>query len=183
MQFVFGGQLFHHLVLILTFSFSFLIRIQREEAIFNEDMARFYTAELRLALEYLHSLRIIHRDLKPENILLSRHGHIVLTDFGLAKENVDETGGASTWCGTIAYMAPEIVRRNDYGTYSDYWALGILLYDMLAGNPPFRNRNQKKLQDLICNKKINMPTFWQANTHSLIRGVLWSSLSSQFSYS
>eukprot|EP01128_Nolandella_sp_AFSM9_P005144 TRINITY_DN2445_c0_g2_i1.p1 TRINITY_DN2445_c0_g2~~TRINITY_DN2445_c0_g2_i1.p1 ORF type:complete len:437 (+),score=122.50 TRINITY_DN2445_c0_g2_i1:33-1343(+) len=156
MDFVVGGQLFFHL---------------REEAIFNESMARFYTAELVLALEYLHSLRIVHRDLKPENILVGAKGHLILTDFGLAKENVDEMGGANTWCGTIAYMAPEIVKKNEYGTPSDLWSLGILLYDMLAGNPPFRHKNLRRLQEMICAKKINMPGFWQASTHAIIRGL------------
>lgn len=91
MDFVHGGQLFFHL---------------RQEALFDENTARFYCAELVLALEYLHSHNIIHRDLKPENILLAADGHIVLTDFGLAKEEVfDANTGASTWCGTVEYMA------------------------------------------------------------------------------
>lgn len=108
--------------------------IQRNEAVFDEATTRFYAAELVLALEHLHENHIIHRDLKPENILVSADGHIVLTDFGLAKEQVvDHDSGATTWCGTIEYMAPEMLQGKNYGKSADFWSLGILIYDMLNG--------------------------------------------------
>jgi len=156
MEYVSGGQLFYHL---------------RREAILSEATARFYCAELVLALEHLHTNYVIHRDLKPENILISSFGHVVLTDFGLAKESVEADDGASTFCGTMEYMAPEMIRGGKYGKSADFWSVGILLYDMLSGKPPFQNKNKKKQQDDICNKKITMPSYWQATTHSLIKGL------------
>jgi len=156
MEYVSGGQLFYHL---------------RREAILSEATARFYCAELVLALEHLHTNNVIHRDLKPENILISATGHVVLTDFGLAKERVEADDGASTFCGTMEYMAPEMIRGEKYGKSADFWSVGILLYDMLSGKPPFQGKNKKKLQDDICNKKITMPSYWQATTHSLIKGL------------
>jgi len=157
MEFVSGGQLFYHL---------------RKEGILSEKTAKFYSAELILALEHLHSNNVIHRDLKPENILISSTGHIILTDFGLAKDQVEsDEDGASTFCGTIEYMAPEMIKGEHYGKSADFWSSGILLYDMLCGNPPFRNKNKKKLQDEICTKKMAMPSYWHKDTHSLIKGL------------
>jgi len=157
MEFVSGGQLFYHL---------------RKEGILSEKTAKFYCAELILALEYLHSNNVIHRDLKPENILISSGGHVILTDFGLAKDQVEsDEAGASTFCGTIEYMAPEMIKGEHYGKSADFWSTGILLYDMLSGNPPFRNKNKKKLQDEVCNKKIAMPSYWHKDTHSIIKGL------------
>jgi serine/threonine protein kinase len=92
-----------------------------------------------LALDFLHSRRILYRDLKPENILLEINGHIKLTDFGLAKEcptsaaRKGEEGGTSTFCGTAEYLAPEVIMHHRYGESVDWWALGILLYEMLMG--------------------------------------------------
>jgi serine/threonine protein kinase len=80
-----------------------------------------------------HALDIIHRDLKPENILLDRHGHVVLTDFGFAKENVS-TDSATSFCGTIAYMAPEMIQGKRYGKSVDWWSFGVLIFDMLTGS-------------------------------------------------
>jgi len=156
MDYVSGGQLFFHL---------------RREAILSESVARFYCAELILALEHLHANHVIHRDLKPENILISATGHVILTDFGLAKEQVETDDGASTFCGTMEYMAPEMIKGEKYGKSADFWSVGVLLYDMLKGNPPFRNKNKKKLQDEICSKKIAMSSYWQKDTHSIIRGL------------
>jgi len=156
MEYINGGQLFYHM---------------RNESNFDEVKARFYAAEIILALEHLHSHNIIHRDLKPENILITGEGHICLTDFGLAKEEVTNDEGASTFCGTMEYMAPEMVRGLKYGKPADFWSVGILIYDMLLGEPPFRNKNRKKLQDMIISKKIKMPSYWHKETHSIIRDL------------
>jgi len=108
-----GGELFYQL---------------QKETAFSEVRAKFYTAELVLALEHLHKYNIVYRDLKPENILLDGNGHIALTDFGLCKENVafDET--TNTFCGTAEYLAPEVLTGQGYGKPVDWWSLGILLY-------------------------------------------------------
>lgn len=97
---------------------------------FSNDIARFYAGEVLLALAYLHNNDIIYRDLKPENLLLDAHGHIKITDFGFAKKVPDITW---TMCGTPDYLAPEIIQTKGYGKAADYWALGVLIFEMLAG--------------------------------------------------
>jgi serine/threonine protein kinase len=105
---------------------------------FCEAAARFYAAELVLALEYLHRHDIVFRDLKPENILLDAHGHVRLGDFGLAKCGVREPDrGALSMCGTPEYMAPEVLTQQAYGRSVDWWSLGMLTYEMMTGYPPW----------------------------------------------
>ncbi|GJE94141.1 Protein kinase domain-containing protein [Phanerochaete sordida] len=119
MDYIPGGELF-----------SLLRRSNR----FPDPVAKFYAAEVALALNYLHGLDIIYRDLKPENILLNRDGHIKLTDFGFARNCSTH---AWTLCGTPDYLAPEIIRNERYGKAVDWWALGVLIFEMLSGLPPF----------------------------------------------
>jgi serum/glucocorticoid-regulated kinase 2 len=107
-----GGTLFYHL---------------RKSRHFTEDRARFYAAELLSALDHLHKLNIIYRDLKLENVLMDHQGHLALTDFGLSKQNIDVTGGATTFCGTAEYIAPELLKGQKYGPAVDWWSFGILL--------------------------------------------------------
>ncbi|KAF8423652.1 catalytic subunit of the PKA [Tirmania nivea] len=119
MDFIEGGELFSLL---------------RKTHQFPNPVAKFYAAEVTLALEYLHSLHIIYRDLKPENLLLDRHGHLKITDFGFAKEVPDITW---TLCGTPDYLAPEVVSSRGYNKSVDWWSLGILIFEMLCGYTPF----------------------------------------------
>ncbi|KAJ3300473.1 serine/threonine protein kinase psk1 [Borealophlyctis nickersoniae] len=136
-----GGELFTYLA---------------KEKMFAEEVACFYTAELLLALEHLHNLGIIYRDLKPENVLLDATGHILLTDFGLSKVALD----ARTVCGTVEFMAPEVLdEKAPYDKAVDYWSLGIMLYDMLTGCPPFTGNNKKKIMDAIVKKKLTCPNY------------------------
>ena len=105
---------------------------------FSESAARFYAAELVLALEYLHRHDIVFRDLKPENILLDAEGHLRLGDFGLAKCGVEAPErGALSMCGTPEYMAPEVLAQQEYGQSVDWWSLGMLTYEMMTGYPPW----------------------------------------------
>lgn len=157
MDFAYGGQLFFHL---------------KKERMFKESVAKFYIAQIVLSLEYLHKHNIIHRDLKPENILLNANGDVILTDFGLAKEFLDSQDRATSFCGTIEYMSPEMVKGEPYGVSTDWWSLGILLYDMVAGQPPFKSKNQKILKDLICSGKLKLPGYLSADTHSLLKGLI-----------
>jgi len=113
-----------------------------KEVMFTEDDVKFYLAELALALDHLHSLGIIYRDLKPENILLDNGGHISLTDFGLRKESVDEEKTYS-FCGTIEYMAPEIISRKGHTSAVDWWSFGVLMFEMLTGVLPFQGQGRK----------------------------------------
>ncbi|XP_024391162.1 serine/threonine-protein kinase AtPK2/AtPK19 isoform X2 [Physcomitrium patens] len=155
LDFINGGHLFFQLY---------------RQGTFSEDLARMYTAEIVLALAHLHKNGIIHRDLKPENILLDAEGHVMLTDFGLAKE-VKEDSPSKSLCGTMEYMAPEIVQHKGHGKAADWWSVGILLYEMLTGEPPFANNNRQKLQEKIVKDKIKLPTYLTSDANNLLKGV------------
>jgi len=145
----------------------------RSRGFFAEDVAAFYAAETTLALEHLHASGVIHRDLKPENLLLDLEGHVVVTDFGLAKmfESHDEVH--RTLCGTDAYMAPEMVARRSYGRAVDFWSLGVLIYEMLAGKPPFAAKDVKDLHRKILTEKVKFPSpNFSATGVACLRGLL-----------
>lgn len=133
-----GGELFFHL---------------SQVGKFDEWRAKFYCAEIGLALGHLHALDIIYRDLKPENCVLDKDGHVCLTDFGLAKVNVREAN-AQTFCGTPEYLAPEFLLGCGHGKAVDWWSLGILLYEMLCGLPPFYSENVNEMYELILRKPL-----------------------------
>ena len=107
----------------------------RRERNFPNDVALFYITEIVLALEYLHQFRIAYRDLKPENLLIAADGHIKLTDFGFAKQILDRTN--TLLCGTPEYQAPEVIKSIGHNHGVDWWALGVLIFEMLAGYAPF----------------------------------------------
>ncbi|XP_037541763.1 serine/threonine-protein kinase Sgk1 isoform X1 [Nematolebias whitei] len=157
LDYINGGELFYHL--------------QRERC-FLEPRARFYAAEIASSLGYLHSLNIVYRDLKPENILLDSQGHIILTDFGLCKENIEPNGTTSTFCGTPEYLAPEVLHKQPYDRTVDWWCLGAVLYEMLYGLPPFYSRNTAEMYDNILNKPLQLkPNISNAARH-LLEGLL-----------
>ncbi|CAO3645819.1 unnamed protein product [Mucor hiemalis] len=152
LEYATGGELFTHMA---------------AENMFSEDVARFYLAELLLALEHLHGLGIVYRDLKPENCLLDGDGHVLLTDFGLSKVSI-EGSRTNTVCGTAEYMAPEILLELDYDKSVDYWTFGILMYEMLTGYTPFRCNNKKKTLDAILKKKLQIPYYISADAKDLL---------------
>ncbi|XP_068779712.1 ribosomal protein S6 kinase alpha-4 isoform X2 [Struthio camelus] len=132
LDYVSGGELFTHLY-------------QRDH--FSEAEVRIYAGEIVLALEHLHKLGIIYRDVKLENVLLDRDGHVVLTDFGLSKEILGEEDRTFSFCGTIEYMAPEIIRsKSGHGKCVDWWSLGILMFELLTGASPFTLEGEKNSQ-------------------------------------
>ncbi|BEJ10715.1 hypothetical protein CspHIS471_0101370 [Cutaneotrichosporon sp. HIS471] len=138
-----GGELFWHL---------------QKEGRFSEDRARFYIAELVLALEHLHKYNIVYRDLKPENILLDATGHIALCDFGLSKPDLTNDQLTNTFCGTTEYLAPEVLLdEKGYGKHVDFWSLGVLLFEMCCGWSPFYAEQTQEMYRLICYGKIRFP--------------------------
>lgn len=159
MDYIEGGELF-----------SLLRKSQR----FPNPVAKFYAAEVCLALEYLHSNEIIYRDLKPENILLDRNGHIKITDFGFAKYVPDVT---YTLCGTPDYIAPEVISTKPYNKSVDWWSFGIYIYEMLAGYTPFYDANAMKTYENILNAELKFPPFFNADAQDLLSKLIERDLS------
>ncbi|BCS26463.1 cAMP-dependent protein kinase catalytic subunit pkaC [Aspergillus puulaauensis] len=159
MDFVEGGELF-----------SLLRKSQR----FPNPVAKFYAAEVTLALEYLHSLNIIYRDLKPENLLLDRHGHLKITDFGFAKEVPDITW---TLCGTPDYLAPEVVASKGYNKSVDWWSLGILIFEMLCGFTPFWDQGSPvKIYQNILQGRVKFPPYLHPDAVDLLSRLITADL-------
>jgi p70 ribosomal S6 kinase len=158
LDFISGGHLFFQLY---------------RQGIFDEPLARLYTAELVLAIAHLHSLGFVHRDLKPENVLLDSEGHIKVTDFGLAKgEMGDDDQLTNSFIGTMEYMAPEIIAGNGHGKAVDWWSIAILLYEMLCGTPPFNAKSRNQLQKQILSQKLKLPGYLSTSAQSLLKGLL-----------
>ncbi|GIJ88868.1 camp-dependent protein kinase catalytic subunit [Aspergillus pseudoviridinutans] len=159
MDFVEGGELF-----------SLLRKSQR----FPNPVAKFYAAEVTLALEYLHSQQIIYRDLKPENLLLDRHGHLKITDFGFAKEVPDITW---TLCGTPDYLAPEVVSSKGYNKSVDWWSLGILIFEMLCGFTPFWDSGSPvKIYENILRGRVKYPPYLHPDAVDLLSQLITADL-------
>nr|CAD7453030.1 unnamed protein product [Timema tahoe] len=141
-----------------------------KEVMFTEEDVKFYLAELALALDHIHQLGIIYRDLKPENILLDADGHISLTDFGLSKLPLDDQK-AYSFCGTVEYMAPEVVNRKGHSFAADWWSLGVLMFEMLTGTLPFQGQDRKETMTQILKAKLGMPQFLTAEAQALLRAL------------
>ncbi|CUI14519.1 protein kinase, putative [Bodo saltans] len=154
LEYVVGGELFSHL---------------RKAGKFPNDVAKFYSSEVCVAIEYLHNKDIIYRDLKPENLLLDNTGHIKITDFGFAKRVTERT---FTLCGTPEYLAPEIIQSKGHHKAVDWWALGILLYEMLVGYPPFFDESPFKIYEKILEGKLQFPKWIDPRAKDLVKGLL-----------
>eukprot|EP00004_Rigifila_ramosa_P004622 TRINITY_DN150_c0_g1_i1.p1 TRINITY_DN150_c0_g1~~TRINITY_DN150_c0_g1_i1.p1 ORF type:complete len:485 (-),score=135.63 TRINITY_DN150_c0_g1_i1:284-1666(-) len=155
-----GGELFFHL--------------QQDDA-FTLPRARFYAAEIVSALGYLHEKGIIYRDLKPENVLLDGYGHVCLTDFGLCKAGLGVDEKTNTFCGSLAYMAPEVLDtslQTGYGRAADWWSLGCLLYEMMAGLPPFYAEKQLEMVKYIRSKKLEFPDYFTPEAKDICSRLL-----------
>jgi len=150
-----GGELFYHL---------------KNKRRFSEAEAKIFVAEVALALGKLHSHNYIYRDLKPENILMDDKGHICITDLGLSKDI--SQGEATSFCGTPEYLAPEILKGGAHGKPVDWWSLGILLYELTVGIPPFYSQNVNEMYHKIQHGALRFPPFLTEECRELIIGLL-----------
>uniref|UniRef100_A0A0X3Q197 cAMP-dependent protein kinase n=1 Tax=Schistocephalus solidus TaxID=70667 RepID=A0A0X3Q197_SCHSO len=162
LEFVNGGELFS---------------LIRKEGKFKEDTARFYGSQVILAIEYLHSIDIAYRDLKPENLLIDNSGYLKLTDFGFAKM---VRGRTWTLCGTPEYLAPEIILSKGYGRAVDWWAVGVLIFEMIAGYPPFFADQPIQVYEKIVAGKLRFPFFMSLDARNLLSNLLQGDTTKRF---
>mmetsp|Transcript_23283 Transcript_23283/g.38927 ORF Transcript_23283/g.38927 Transcript_23283/m.38927 type:complete len:355 (+) Transcript_23283:326-1390(+) len=162
LEYVPGGEIFSHL---------------RRTGRFTNDAAKFYAGSITLALQYMHGKDIIYRDLKPENLLLDLRGNLKITDFGFAKKCSDRTW---TLCGTPEYLAPEIIQSRGHGKGVDWWALGILIYEMLAGYPPFFDVNPFGIYQKILLGNMEFPRHFDPHAKDLVRKLCSMDRSKRF---
>ena len=156
-KFMIGGELNFHIY---------------KENYFSEQKAKFYAAEILLAINHLHKNKIIYRDLKPENVLIDRDGHIKLTDFGLSKICNNRDCRTKTLCGTPEYMCPDMIFGNDYGIEIDFWSFGVVLYEMLSGYLPFKILPEDKMNKSIFTHKIKMFDHFSKEAKDIINHLL-----------
>ncbi|KAI9228306.1 MAG: hypothetical protein DHS80DRAFT_23465 [Piptocephalis tieghemiana] len=156
MEYVNGGDLMLH--------------IQKQQ--FSETRAKFYAAEVLLALEYFHRNDIIYRDLKLDNILLAADGHVKIADYGLCKEEMGYGATTNTFCGTPEFMAPEILLEQRYGRAVDWWAFGVLIYEMLLGQSPFHGDDEEEIFDSILEDEVLYPINMSRDSVSILQRLL-----------
>jgi classical protein kinase C len=156
MEYVSGGDLMLH--------------IQRKQ--FSLRQAKYYASEVLLALEYFHANGIIYRDLKLDNILLTLDGHVKVADYGLCKEDMWHGSTTSTFCGTPEFMAPEILLEQRYGRAVDWWAFGVLMYEMLLGQSPFRGDDEDEIFDAILEDEPLYPITMPRDAVSILQKLL-----------
>lgn len=171
LEYIPGGELFHH----LTAASNTLGNV------FKEDDVAFYSAQMAMGLRHLHKLGIVYRDLKPENCLLNSAGHLVLTDFGLSKSiGNSHDDSCTSIIGTPEYMAPEILKGEEYDYLVDWWSLGCVIFDMMSGKPPFTGNSHKAIQDKIIKNKINFPFYFSLDAKDLLNKLLNKNINKRF---
>eukprot|EP00298_Acanthocystis_sp_HF-20_P026885 c4717_g1_i1.p1 GENE.c4717_g1_i1~~c4717_g1_i1.p1 ORF type:complete len:337 (-),score=79.76 c4717_g1_i1:25-1035(-) len=162
MEYVQGGEFFTHL---------------RKAGKFPNNTAVYYAAQVLLALYHLHEKHIVYRDLKPENLLMDKNGNCKITDFGFAKKIDYKTW---TLCGTPEYLAPELILSKGHNKGADYWALGVLIYEMLAGYPPFYDDDHIQLYQLILSRNIKFPFHFDKSAKDIIKKLCEPDLTKRY---
>lgn len=132
-------------------------------------MAKFYITQVISFLEYIHSMNVVYRDLKPENLMISSNGYLKVIDFGFAKEVIDHT---FTFCGTVDYISPEIIKCQGHTIYSDYWSLGVLLFEFLTGYTPFMAKTPMESYEKIMRCDYVIPGIVNPLARDLIKKLL-----------
>jgi len=162
LEYVVGGEFFTHL---------------RKAGRFDNDQSCFYASQITAIFEYCHSRNIVYRDLKPENILISADGYCKLTDFGFAKVIEHRT---YTLCGTPEYIAPEVLLNKGHGKPVDWWTLGILIYEMIVGYPPFVDEDPMGIYQKILSGKIIFPKLFDKHGKALVKRLLTPDLGKRY---
>ena len=143
-----------------------------KEKHFTEEKAKFYAIEVLLALEELHQNNVIFRDLKPDNVVLDQEGHARLTDFGLSKEGLSQGEFSKSFCGSIAYLAPEMLKRSGHSRSVDWYLFGVLIYEMLVGSPPYYSSVSEQLFNNTRAGKLKIPKTMSENAKDIIRQLM-----------
>jgi len=162
LEYIVGGEFFTHL---------------RKAGRFDNEQSCFYAAQIGAIFEYCHSKNIVYRDLKPENILINADGYVKLTDFGFAKVIEHRT---YTLCGTPEYIAPEVLLNKGHGKPVDWWTLGILIYEMIVGYPPFVDEDPMGIYQKILSGKIVFPKLFDKNAKGLVKKLLTADLGKRY---
>lgn len=149
-----------------------LLNHLEEQTKLEESRVRFYIAEMLLAIEYLHSFDILYRDIKAENVLIDIQGHVKLVDFGLAKKNINENKLARSFCGSPAYISPELLYNKGSGKPADIYGVGALMYELLTGLPPYFTEDIKKLYENIRKAKLKFPSYIKEDAKNILRKML-----------
>ncbi|KAF5297699.1 hypothetical protein FQA39_LY12030 [Lamprigera yunnana] len=162
LPFITGGEMYTHL---------------RRKRKFDENLSKFYAAQVVLTLEYLHHLDLLYRDLKPENILIDCEGYIKITDFGFCKL---VKGRTWTLCGTPEYLAPEIILSKGYGSSADWWSCGVLIYEMVAGYSPFYASDSMMIYEKIVSGKYKFAQHFSSELRDLLHNILQLDLTRRY---
>lgn len=162
LEYIVGGEFFTHL---------------RKASRFDNEASMFYASQIASIFEYCHSKNIVYRDLKPENILINADGYVKLTDFGFAKVIEHRT---YTLCGTPEYIAPEVLLNKGHGKPVDWWTLGILIYEMIVGYPPFVDEDPMGIYQKILSGKIVFPKLFDKNAKALVKKLLTADLGKRY---
>jgi serine/threonine protein kinase len=164
MECVAGGELFTHL---------------RRARRFSDEQAKFYAAQIAAVFQYMHGKNIAHRDLKPENILITKDGYCKLTDFGFAKV-IPPGERTFTLCGTPEYLCPEILLNKGHSCSVDWYTLGILIYEMIVGNPPFVDDEPMRIYQKILAGDVSYPKSIDKHAKALIKNLIVADLSKRY---